>query len=245
MRKAAIAAAALLVSGCSGSQDGPIFSPPADFAQGFWVGATDSNRTLLGVVLDDGEYWLAYTPAGDPTLIAGFVQGQAFGSSGEFSSVNGRDFNFETGQIFPFTGAAVVQERAFIDGTLTYTTLNNTVANFTVEYDDTYELVPNPAELAGTYTGQAVTSAGGDNATITITGDGTLSGSSALGCNFTGSARPRSVGNVYDVTVTFGGGGCANGTATVRGVGFYDEGELLSAALNSQRTDGFLFIGDR
>jgi hypothetical protein len=53
--------------------------------------------------------------------------------------------------------------------------------------------------------------------------------------------------NVYDVSITFQGGSCANGTSTVSGVAYLDSetNTVYSAALNGSRTNGFLFIGTK
>jgi hypothetical protein len=98
--------------------------------------------------------------------------------------------------------------------------------------------------IAGTYTGPI---ADGQTVTVTAASAGTLAGHSTDGCTFTGSFTPRAKGNVFNVTVTFGGGACSNGTDTVNGVAFYDAAtqRLYSAAINSARTNGFIFIGTK
>ena len=96
--------------------------------------------------------------------------------------------------------------------------------------------------VAGNYAGLRA-----DNQTVSVTLDsvGTVSGSFTDGCTFAGSFSPRTKGNAFNVTVTFGGGACSNGTDTVNGVAFYDAAtqRLYSAALNRARTNGFIFIG--
>ena len=49
---------------------------------------------------------------------------------------------------------------------------------------------------------------------------GEITGGSASGCVFTGTLRPRPSGkNVYDLSLTYGGGGCWLGSGTATGIG--------------------------
>jgi hypothetical protein len=115
---------------------------------------------------------------------------------------------------------------------------------YTSTYDADSELPPNMNRVAGTYSGLRA-----DNQTVSMTlgSTGTVSGKFTDGCTFAGSFAPRAKGNVLNVTVTFGGGTCSNGTNTVTGIAFFDSAtqRVYSATLNSARTNGFLFIGTK
>jgi hypothetical protein len=68
------------LSSCSGGGDAPApapTTPSTASAEGLWFGTTNTNpsRTVTGVVLDNGVYWFLYSVAGDPSIIAGVVQG--------------------------------------------------------------------------------------------------------------------------------------------------------------------------
>lgn len=127
-------------------------------------------------------------------------------------------------------------------GTITYFT--GDTENFTSTYDGDSESAPNLNLVAGNYSGLRA-----DNQTVTVTVDstGTLSGHSTDGCTFAGTLSPRAKGNVFNHSVTFGGGSCRNGTDTVKGVVFYDAltNRLYSAALNSARTTSLIFFGTK
>ena len=69
--------------------------PTATSAEGLWTGATPTGRTVGGLVLDDGSYWVFYTAIGNPNVLAGLVQGTGTSHSGSFGSSNTRDFNLE------------------------------------------------------------------------------------------------------------------------------------------------------
>ena len=74
-----------------------------------------------------------------------------------------------------------------------------------------------------------------------------ITGASSGGCNFTGTASPRTVGNAYDITLTVGPAPCDLVNATLRGVGLYDASirQLLAVGLNTDRNQGFLFLGTK
>ena len=212
-------------------------------AEGLWQGTTNTNRAIAGLVLDDGTYWFLYSVAGNSAIIAGVVQGNSASSNGSFSSSNGRDFNLEGLGVNDFTLTGAYSAKRSLSGSVTYSPTS--VTTFTSSYDTDYDLSPSLSAIAGTYAGSAATSAGTESATVTISSLGAISGSSARGCSFTGSAALRPRGNVYNVSVTFGGGVCANGTSTVTGVAYFDAAtrQLTSAALNSARTNGFIYVG--
>jgi hypothetical protein len=237
-------AIAASMSACGGGGGGGTTSTPSP-AEGLWQGTTSTNRAVSGFVLDDGTYWFLYSVAGSPSLIAGAAQGNASASNGSFSSSNGRDFNLEGAGISDFTMAGTYTARSSLGGTMTYSP-SGTVT-FANTYDPDYDLTPSLAAIAGNYTGAAATSAGVEATAVTISGSGAIIGSGAGGCVFTGSATPRARGNVYNVSVTFGGGACTLGTSTVTGIGHFDAATKLlrSAALNSSRTDGFIYIGTK
>jgi hypothetical protein len=214
----------------------------ATSAEGLWTGSTSTGRTVGGLVLDDGSYWVFYTTIGNSNVLAGLVQGTGTSHSGSFGSSNTRDFNLEGAGIRAATMSGTYVQKNGFNGTIAY--LNGDTGRFTSTYDADYESVPNMNLMAGNYSGLRA-----DNQTVSVAlgSAGTVSGSFTDGCTFAGSFVPRAKGNVFNVTVTFGGGACSNGTDTVNGVAFYDAAtqRLYSAAINSARTNGFIFIGTK
>jgi hypothetical protein len=241
--------ASSMMAACGGGDGGApaAAAPPVvdlKTAEGLWNGTTGTGRRFSGLVLDDGTYWFLYTAVGNDAVLGGAVQGNGTSSAGKFSSSNGIDFNLEGLGINDFTLAGTYTASSKLGGTLTYA--SNATNTFTSTYDTDYDLVPAVATVAGTYTGTGVTAtSGAEAATATITSGGTINGTSAFGCSFTGTAAARSKGNVYNVSVTFSGGDCANGNATVTGVAYYIASQrgLVVTALNGARTNGFIFEG--
>ncbi len=215
-------------------------------AEGAYYGTADastgSRLDVFGVVLDDGDYWFIY--AGDGVF--GGVQGTGdAGSDGSFTSSNGRDFAVGDDVLDVDVDAQAVA-RSTLNGTLRYE--GGDSVGFSLFYDDLYELTPTLAALAGSYGGTAVTSDGQDQVSVTVSSSGAISGGSAVyDCRFSGTATPRSSGNVYDLRVSFSGDECTHGSATLRGIAFYDVevNQLFTAAVNDDRSDGFIFVGQR
>lgn len=245
-------AAQALVSGssCGGgsaNNSGNAASPPPanESAQGLWQGTTSDNRVFGGLILDDGTYWLIYSLPGNSAVIAGLIEGNSTFSDGDITSSNGINFNFEGAGVNDFTSSGTYTAKSTLHITTTYA--DGTSGTVDASYNPDYDLTPSLAGIAGHYVGVAVTRAGLDTAGITVTSSGDFSGVSGLGCGFSGKTSVRPGANVYNVTVTFQGGDCSNGTDTLNGVAYYDAktGEIRSAALNSGRTNGFLGVGTK
>jgi len=216
--------------------------PAATLAEGRWTGATLTGRTVAGLVLDNGSYWVFYTAIGNPNVLAGLVQGTGTSHSGSFGSTNARDFNLEAAGIRAATMSGSYVPNKSFHGTIAY--FNGDTENFTSTYDTNSESTPNLNLVAGSYDGLRA-----DHHTVTVTVDlaGTLSGHSTDGCTFAGTLFPQAKGNVFHHSVKFGGGDCRHGTETLAGVVFYDAAthRLYSAALNRTRTTSFLFLGTK
>lgn len=216
--------------------------PPTTSAEGLWNGTTSTGRTIGGLVLDDGSSWFLYSVVGNPTVVAGMVQGNGTSDQGSFTSSNAKDFSVEGPGIRDATITGSYVQKNNLTGTITYQ--GGETTNFAGAYNAAYELSPDMNSLVGTYSAPLA-----DNqiVTVTLSTAGTLSGNSTDGCTFTGTVSPRTKGNVFNVTVTFQGGACSNGTDTVSGVAFFDAAtqRLHSAGLNSTRTNGFIFIATK
>lgn len=244
LRIGALSLFLLSTTGCGGGGGDDGGSPgSAGAAEGAYYGTTGDAYNTVGLVLDDGSYWFIYFTSDS---IGGAIQGSGKGASdGSFSSSNGKDFSIVDGEIYDVDVAASAVAGTSLNGNVNYQ--DGTKAPFNTSYEAGYTLTPNLATLAGTYSGLAATSEGEEQAITTISASGEISGTSQSGCAFSGKATPRAHGNVYDVSIGFGGGVCTNGTDTVKGVAYYDATlhGLFSAAVNGGRTDGFIFIGSK
>ena len=84
-------------------------------------------------------------------------------------------------------------------------------------------------------------------ATVTVSTTGAISGVGTRGCKLEGSVRPRTRGNLYDVSVTVGGELCAVDVGAVVGIGYLDalNRRFSVVAFEGSRTSGFIFAGTR
>lgn len=240
---------AVSLSACSdggGDTPAPPASASATPAEGLWNGTTNSGRSIAGLVLSDGTYWFLYTLMGNPSVVAGVVHGNSSSQNGSITSSNTKDFNLEGLGILNASINGNYAIKQSLSGTIAIAN-NGGQSTFTTTYNTDYDIPPNPALLTGTYSGTTATAGGVESVTVTLSSPGSITGSSANLCNFTGTFAPRNSGNVYDVSIAFAGGTCSNGTNTVTGVAFFDAGtkKLYSAGLNSTRTNGFVFIGTK
>jgi hypothetical protein len=234
-------------SACVRLADEPIQAgtDTAGNAEGFYVGSTDTNRAVFGVLLDDGTYYSLYSAIGDSSSIAGVLQGTASGRSGSLVSTDGRDFSIEFGTISNVTSSATYVAQSTYRGIVTYP--QGSSISFAATYDSAYEITPTLSAIAGTYVGEAVVAAGVDSGTLTVSATGAVTGTAESGCRFTAQVKPRARGNVYNVTTEFGPAPCSNANATVSGIVYYDavNRQLVAVGLNASRTNGFLLLGNK
>ncbi|HEU4684067.1 MAG TPA: hypothetical protein VFS39_06160 [Nitrospira sp.] len=236
-----IAGAMLVISGCT---DANMTQPATDStAEGLWTGTTNTGRTVTGAVLDDGTYYLFYSLPGASLLqIAGVIQGTGTSNSGSFTSGNAKDVGIA---ISPAQNANVVANyapRQSFTGAVNYQA-GGTVA-FTTSYNTAYDTTPSFAAVAGTYQGTAGSTSGSQPATVNVFANGTFNAVEQSGCQFSGTATPRTRGNVFDITITFGTSPCTFAGSTFHGIAFFDIAthRLFAAAPNGTRTDAAIFF---
>lgn len=218
----AAAVSTVLLAACGGGSDAPAPAPaapvptpapapappppppPAGTAEGLYLGTTSTNRTVNGIVLDDGTFYVLYSTVASPVVIGGIVQGSGTSNNGSFSSTNARDFNLEGLGVLNATVSASYNARQSLNGLVSYASGGTTT--FTSTFNAAYDTTPSLAAVAGTFTGQVAFSQGVENATVTISPNGMLSGTGASGCTVSGNVATRSRGNVYNLILAFGGG---------------------------------------
>ena len=218
-------------------------SPAVGTAEGLWKGTSGTGRSVAGLVLGSGEYWLIYSAIGNNAVTSGLVQGNGTSQNGQFASSNAIDFNFDGAGTNPATVDATYHQKHDFDGTVKYTGPTSSLT-FTTSYQLEYDGSPIMSPLITTFKGTAY---GGltEYTEVTIASSGALTGVSASGCKFAGTITPSTDGNYYNVTAIFQGSPCVNGSSTVTGVAYFDlyERRLTSAALNATRTNAYVFVG--
>jgi hypothetical protein len=228
---------AVLVAGCGGGGDGG--STTNVDPQGLWIGPASTGNTVNAIVLETGETWGIYTNGAN---IVGALYGSA-AVNGSSVSFTGTDFNFLTNSSFPgsLTGSVVSKSSMSLSGS---------GITLPLTYQSSYETPATGAAVTGTW---SFTGRSGSYSLVpgSITVDG--AGKFVLnqtGCVTTGSIAPRPGGkNVYNVTLSSVGAGCAVGQSTLSGVAYLDRSvtpnRFLALTLTANKNDGLIVIGTK
>lgn len=244
MKKIAAIGLTAVLTACGGGGDSaPIAAPtpvPAVTAEGFWEGSASTGATVALAVLENGETWGVYTTAGS---IVGALYGNT-SSSGTTLSGSGKDFNIPSRTVASGTFAGTFAAKSSINVT------SSSGSTFSGAYKTAYDQPTTLTALAGTFSGTGVS--GGSpvqSISVTVSSSGAITVPSSLGCSATGTAAMRPSGkNILDVTVTFKGSTCALGDGvSTTGIAYYDatSRRMLVMAMNSAKSDGFIYVGQK
>ena len=181
-------------------------------------------------------------------VISSFIEGLGTSANGSFSVANAKEY-LPNGQALTGNITGTFSPRATIMGTVQSP---SGTASFTgtapAASSYNYDVATPISAIAGNWSG---TSLAGEANPFAITTSGAISGRSALGCTFTGTAAPRASGkNVFDVTITFGPAPCVLPAALVTGgavTNLIPDGrrQLIVALTNSGRTAGTVIVAQR
>lgn len=241
--------AAALLGACGGGGWGdqnvppppPPPATPVTDAQGFYSGVDSGNDTVTGVVLDSGTYYFVW--ANTITGSFGVVQGTATASGGQFQSTDAKNFRIGTSTVVSSTISAVYTPKSNLTGTITPASGGDGYTNFSGAYSTVYDQAPSLGAIAGAYQGAAGSLNAVDAAvSVTLGANGAMVGSGSGGCRFSGTAKPHASGNVYDLTVTFGGAPCVDAGQSVTGVLMVNNGKLVASATLADRSDAFVLV---
>jgi hypothetical protein len=235
----------IFLTACGGGGGGGDSSNVAQESEGLWDGTTNTGRNASAIVFNDGTYYMVYT--GEQNLnVSGVIQGSSSMNGSTFTSTDAKDFNLEGFGVLSAQVSGTVLSKQTMNTNITYD-VGGTVS-FTGSYNSDYELQPLLSNLAGQFSGQVASSAGVENADLTISPDGSMTGTSNSGCSLTGTAYERTDGNAFNISVTFANNVlCAFPGETFEGIAYYDtnDNSLFSAAPNASRDDGVIFVGTK
>ena len=239
-RKLTPLAVVLLVVACGGGGSAPATTAPANLsAEGIWNGTTSTGLAVSLAVLENGETWGLY---GSSNTISGAIFGST-ATNGSSVSMSGNSFDFVNRLSSPGTLTGSVVSKSALN------VVSSAGTSVSAVYSASYDQTASLAALAGTYSGQAVSASTLPQATtVTISVTGAVS-AVVTGCTTSGSAIPRPTGkNIFNISVTSVGPLCAlgNGTLTT-GIAHFNptRRQLIAMALNSAKSDGFVYSGTR
>lgn len=256
-------AATLLLTACqsdSGDTAPPTGATPTPGsvltgAEGSWAGTIDTptagSRQLQAAVLDDGRFWMVYSGAGDGR-IGGILQGTGTTASGVFTVDDATLLSLEDDTSSSADIKATFTTGSRFEGSITPAAGTAPVslpspALFSSLYQLTYNTALSLGDLAGQYTGNITTRAGTETATVTIDADGDIAGASSSGCLLTGKAAAEPQGNLFELDATFGNEPACGGNATTQvfGIITLEADKATALAMDSLRSNSFIFTGTR
>lgn len=212
---------------------------------GLYTGSTNQGQSVIGLVDKNNKFWFLYSPPYS-NGITGFITGGLTVSGNTVKATNGRDFNFGGAEVYATTLNGTVDAKKSLKGTISYSPSNQVV--FDTVYDLTMnKAVANLSTIAGNYRGESAILQGIENASLTITTTGIVSGVSSSGCTFTGKATPEENTPYYNVRLVFGYSPCYLAGQEVNGVAYYDAAKsaLYTVAETNNRTNAVLFLGSK
>ncbi|MDD5332779.1 MAG: hypothetical protein PHS32_03455 [Rhodoferax sp.] len=233
------------LSGCGGGSSTPAVTP---VIQGAYQGTSSNGKTLNALVLEDGSFWNIYgISSGSAISVQGVATGSSSASNGAFT-ISFKDF-YAPG-ISPVTGTG---SGAYSGSNLIGTLNENGVTaslNLTtpVSTNYNYNTAADIASITGGWSGGLLD---GETATVNIQAAGTVTGSSSLGCSFTGTIAARPSGkNVFNISLTFGAAPCALPNQTASGVALtYPVGDgknqLVGGLVTPSQTAAIAFFAVR
>jgi hypothetical protein len=225
---------ALFLSACGGGGDSSNVDP-----QGIWSGPASSGVVVNAVVLETGEVWGIYSSGSE---IYGALYGSAV-MNGSSISIAGTDFDFAANRATPggLSGNVVAKSTMSLSG-------NGITLPLT--YQPSYDSSASTTAATGNWTFI------GRSGSYTLTPGSFAfdrSGRFSLNqsnCLTTGSISPRPGGkNVFNLTLTTSGSGCASGLSSLSGVAYLDTSvtpnKFLALALTPTKSDGLIVIGTK
>ena len=246
---------AVILASCGGGGDGPgqCYSPTfavcsavgvgrsfpdAPLSAGLYKGISSDGRAVANLMLDDHSFYAVYSAPNSPSIVGG-----AFHGTVKTDGVAGTDGGTFTSTDAVGTSADVTgTQLASVSGTYrTKQTLNGTVKYpslplsipFSANYDANFELAPDISTITGNYAGSYAMGTGAEKETLAVDGNGTISGSSASGCTFSGTIQKGSSGRPNAVTITYGGFPCRFAGATANGISYFDPTSKTLYAIGS------------
>jgi hypothetical protein len=235
------AAAATALTGCGGGGDGPISSTVAATytAEGYWTGFTPAGWAFNLAVLETGETWALYFSG---TTIFGAMAGKSTWTTTALSG-SGTEFIFPTRSVVPSTHTGTYTRKA----NMLFQTSGGASAN--TSYATLYDAPVNLSQVAGVFRGPTVTAKSNLlEQTLTVDTNGAINGGN-VGCGITGVMLPRpSAKGVFNLFVTLAGQLCPLGIeGPMQGLAVYDPADrrLVMISVNSEKKDGFFYVGTR
>lgn len=212
---------------------------------GVYLGDTDQSQDVIGLVDKNNKFWFLYSPPYSGG-VTGFVTGNLNVSGNTVKANNGKDFYLGGATVYNTSISGIVDSKKSLKGTIAYT-LSNQVSFNTVYDSEANNVTSNLATIAGTYYGDSAIVQGVEEANLTISSNGVISGRGESGCTFTGQISAEKNAPYYNVNLVFGYSPCYMSGQTVEGVAYYDAADesIYAVAETNGRDNAVLFLGTK
>ena len=235
----------------NGGNSGVVPVGPEISAEGVYSGVLTGSKSsdFVSLILENGEYWTLYgVNSATSFQIAGILQGTVTSSKGQFTSSDIKDFGFSPA-LAGTASASYETKTNTISGTAKIGTTNigfngGPITGSSYNYNTAASL----ATVSGLWSTTILT---GERMTLNIAASGAFSAYTSLGCNGSGTIKPRASGkNVFDVSITTGPAPCLLPNQTGTGVAVTyplasGKTQLLITAVDLSRNYGSAAFGTR
>lgn len=235
----------------NGGVSGVVPVAPYIAAEGVYSGVLTGSKSsdFVSLILENGEYWTLYgINSATGFKIAGILQGSVTSSKGKFTSSDLKDFGFSPA-LAGTASASYETSTNTISGTATIGSTNigfngGPIAGSPYNYNTAASL----ATISGSWSTTILT---GEGMTLNVAASGAFTAHSNLGCNLSGTIKPRASGkNVFDVSTTTGPAPCILPNQTGAGIAVTyplasGRTQLLIMVVDSSRNYGSAVFGTR
>jgi hypothetical protein len=241
-----------MVTGCGGGSSGasPATAPAVVTAEGVYAGTVTGGQVHNTLVLENDQIYVVYgTSVGGKIVAQGFLQGNGRSSGGTYTATDVREYRPNTAASSNFSLSATYAKDASFNGitsnggVTTSTFTGGPIQNSLYNYSAAASL----ANITGAW---LLTGLDGAPVSLTISANGSFTGSS-FGCAFSGALTPRASGkNVFNATATFGAAPCLIPGQSVTGIALEyplvgGTRQLIIAGIDASRNNGTALIGAR
>lgn len=261
----------LLLTACGGGNSEPPSSEPHESTdlptivktQGFYEGTISNGNVYNAFVLNDGRIFTFYakpsTDAPGEFDVDGFLQGQVtsalISDTGNSFTASMKDYSIP-GVATPGTLSATYKSGSGFDGKIagpdgavlgTFTGKTANVAGYNFHSPAALTDISGSWSISNVESG-LISTVGG---TLRVGADGAISGTLNDSCVFSGTLKPHSDVNIFDMTVQFdSGASCKLSGQSATGIVVSvkdDNGEPVFIAIgtDTKQTQGLLIVGER
>ena len=221
-------------------------------AGGLYIGDLGSLRTTMLVMRDSSSWmwWGTHNATTNVTTYAGVIQNPVGSSTAStYTSNSGWD-------VVASTPGSYSTSATYVAGSSLTGTIHIGSTDFpmtlTTPSAASYQYSGSPTgqAFAATYSVTLIGVAKADTATFVVGSSGSFTGTTAAGCNFSGSVTPMSTGeNAYTLATTFGPSPCTLPNTQTTGVAFLEittaGTQFLGATVNASKSGGMMYIGTK